>query len=348
MHSQHSSRDSDVLSESKPATVIAQLYNVSGIAFEDLNGNGLQDAGERVLANNSSVVINIRYEPKFGSFDIRSTLFDKNHKESDQSIDVEYLVQIDNKPYQGEANIEINGTTQTVQVVDGHITTKSNAIVRLENVLQGSSYTVSEQVPTGYSLNSELVTGTVKKENPIRFEIYPKKDEPIKYLIKGIAFEDSNNNGLFDTGEQPLANKKVTITGGTKTYEATTDSTGQYMISLTLEESKEFRLKALKGSDEKFSSVKKSLENILGNHVNEKGESDAFTLDNTHNMQIVNVGYQRTSTTITPGDDKTKTTKQTNLPNTGSHSSEMFLYLGALILSIGLLLLSIRSSFEKE
>jgi hypothetical protein len=67
----------------------------------------------------------------------------------------------------------------------------------------------------------------------LRVELLEDRWMPSCVTISGFAFNDANNNGLFDPGEQPLANSQIVLRNdaGTTVATAMTDAQGKYQFT---------------------------------------------------------------------------------------------------------------------
>ncbi|MGO1580457.1 MAG: S-layer homology domain-containing protein [Peptoniphilaceae bacterium] len=123
--------------------------------------------------------------------------------------------------------------------------------------------------------------------------------------IKGKAFLDENENGVFDSNEQVLSNKEITVldengnplkSSSGNVIKAITDNNGDYFINLPI--NKKIKIKVDKG-DNKF-TYKKDLSIKNGNHINSDGMSDIFELTPSKKFINLNVGYVERDLIIDP------------------------------------------------
>ena len=99
------------------------------------------------------------------------------------------------------------------------IQTGANGAYQFANLVVGQSYRVTETQPNGYADGTENTSNLINVANLPPAGSTGHDFGEILGSIAGAVFEDfsataaNNNNGAFDTGENPIANATVTLTG---------------------------------------------------------------------------------------------------------------------------------------
>ena len=74
--------------------------------------------------------------------------------------------------------------------------------------------------------------GARKSNTPLRVEALEDRSLPSGITISGYVYNDVNNNGIMDAGENPIANNPIVLknAGGTIIGSTTTDANGYYQF----------------------------------------------------------------------------------------------------------------------
>ena len=154
--------------------------SISGIIYEDTNDNGVRDAGEPLI-----------------------------------TVPV---------------TIALTGTDDTGASVSRTVVTTTGQYQF--DLIRPGTYTISESQPAGYDDGKDTVgqtngvtNGQLSPPDSIvnisldgchagtGYNFGEKKQQPTLNTISGFVFEDCNNNGTFDAGEEPIANVVINLTG---------------------------------------------------------------------------------------------------------------------------------------
>lgn len=121
------------------------------------------------------------------------------------------------------------------------IQTDANGAYQFTDLVVGQTYRVTETQPEGYANGTENTSNVIEVANlPLAGSSGHDFGEVLGSLA-GAVFEDfsataaNNNNGVFDSGENPIANATVTLTGtdalgNPVNFTTQTDATGAYVF----------------------------------------------------------------------------------------------------------------------
>jgi protocatechuate 3,4-dioxygenase beta subunit len=252
------------ISATTPITILANY--LSGVVFNDLNGNSLQDSGETGLSNvivtasGGSVYTTTTDSNGLYRF---SDLISGNYTviETDPAGYSSVTPNVSVVPIAVGSDVQVDFADQPAGLVSGSVfndvngnETQDTGEVGLANVLitlsNGSVYTTTTSSSGVYSFTG-IVSGTytVLETDPsgyastspnYRVVIVPAGGsasasfgDQLKGTVGGSVFNDSNGNGLQDPGEDGLANVLVSLIDGV-TYTTTTDINGGYIFTSVL------------------------------------------------------------------------------------------------------------------